>query len=86
MYSDIKQQLFSNWHAMRVVRAVLSLIIIAQAISLHDGMLGAFGGVFMLMAVLNTGCCGNACNTQYKETANIPPGKENKKIDFEEIK
>jgi hypothetical protein len=83
IFSWIKQQLCSNWHTMRIVRGVLSLLIIIQAITLRDMPLGLFGGFFLLMTAFNTGCCaGGSCNT---ENSN-PAAKGNDNIEFEELK
>ena len=73
----------NDWNAMRIVRAVLSLVILSEAVSMHDITLGLFGGIFMLMAVFNTGCCGGTCNIS--ETSK-PTVNEKDKIEFEEIK
>jgi hypothetical protein len=86
MYNTLKQTLTSDWHAMRIIRLVLSGIILVQAITFHDPMLALFGGVFMLMAVFNTGCCGSGgCGVNYSGKAVTTPNEKDK-IDFEEIK
>ncbi len=82
MYSNILQTISTGWNPMRIVRAVLSAIILIQALVFHDGLLALFGGWFLLMAVFNTGCCaGGACSTPVSGKT----GK-NDAVEFEEIK
>ena len=77
------QSLLSNWNFMRLLRLVLSVIIIAQAVSVHDTAM-SIAGVFLLgMTLANIGCCGiNGCATPiYKKTEK----KKEETISYEEI-
>ena len=78
----IKQNIFSNWNFFRILRLLLGVMIIVQAIQLKDWMYGLAGLLFSLMALFNTGCCSvNSCSTP-------PVNKDNKKeeVSFEEVK
>jgi hypothetical protein len=83
MYNTLKQTILNDWNTMRIVRAVLSIIIISEAVSMHDLALGIFGGVFMGMAVFNTGCCRGSCSVNSTNNTSV---NEKDKIEFEEIK
>ncbi len=65
----IKQTLFTNWHFMRWLRLAFGIIFIVQAIQMHDMMVGAIAGFFLVTAITNTGCCGaRGCATPSRET------------------
>ncbi len=58
----LKYNLINNWNIIRLIRLGLSIIILVQAIHIHDVLFGIFGGFFMFQAFTNTGCCGvNSC-------------------------
>ena len=57
MYNTIKENLFNNWNWIRSIRLGISIVIIVQAIQMHDMLFGLFGGFFMFQALTNTGCC-----------------------------
>jgi hypothetical protein len=59
----MKQALFTNWTFLRVLRLLIGLAIVAQAIITKDSVFGIAGLVFTSMALFNVGCCGTAgCN------------------------
>lgn len=72
-----------GWHPMRILRLVLALIVVVQAIVMHDMSLSIFGGVFLLMAVFNVGCCGTQC---YSTPSNQKSENTNSDVEYEEIK
>jgi hypothetical protein len=76
------KSLVSNWSFMRLIRLVLSIIILVQAFSVHDTAM-ILAGIFLLgMTLANVGCCGvNSC------TAPMPKNKTVKEetISYEEI-
>ncbi len=78
------QTLFNNWTAMRLIRLVLSIIIIAQAVSVHDTAMSFAGAILLLMAIANVGCCGsNGCATPaYKK---VNSDKKEETISYEEV-
>ena len=68
---------------MRLLRLVLSIVIIAQAVSAQDTAM-TIAGVFLLgMTVANIGCCGaNGCAApSYKKTED----KKEEIVSYEEI-
>ncbi|QQR98799.1 MAG: hypothetical protein IPK18_04575 [Sphingobacteriales bacterium] len=58
------QILSTNWHAMRIIRLVLAIIIIVEGIRTNDKLLPIMGFVFLLMAIFNVGCCNTNCSTK----------------------
>lgn len=71
-----------GWNFMRVLRLVLSVFIIVEAIKNYDVLFGVIGAVLLLQAVFNVGCCSNgACYT-----TNVDEENGNKEVVFEEIK
>lgn len=71
-----------NWNIMRVLRLALGIFIIVQGIMAKEWLLAGLGGLFLLMPLLNIGCCGvSGCSTL------VP--KSNKKIEdisYEEVR
>lgn len=61
MFTNTFSNIRYGWHLMRVLRLVLAVIIIVQAITMHDIPVGVLGAVFLLMALFNIGCCGTQC-------------------------
>ena len=53
----IKQTLFTGWYFMRWLRLLFGVIFMVQAIQMHDIMVGAIAGFFLVTAITNTGCC-----------------------------
>lgn len=54
----IKQTLFTGWHFMRWLRLAFGIIFMVQAIQMHDMLVGAIAGFFLVTAITNIGCCG----------------------------
>ncbi|HLP22212.1 MAG TPA: hypothetical protein VK174_17980 [Chitinophagales bacterium] len=79
----IKQNLFTNWHLMRLLRLFIGVTIAVQAFQMHDAIMGFFSAFFMFQAVTNTGCCG-------AQSCAAPIAKDNPDqteiVEFEEIK
>ena len=80
------RNILTGWHFLRVLRLVLGLAVVWQSVTTGDRMIAVLGGLFVLMAVTNTGCCGAAgCAT---------PGRYNRQAktsgeeyaEYEEIK
>ncbi|MBS1602278.1 MAG: hypothetical protein JST42_06385 [Bacteroidetes bacterium] len=56
------KRLIGTWNVMRIIRLLVGLVAIWQAIVLHEWPLALTGGFLLLMAVANAGCCGaGAC-------------------------
>lgn len=70
-----------NWNIVLLLRLLLAIFALSAAFSQHDALMGIIGGIVMLQAVFNVGCCGiSNCSV-------TPPAEEvNKEIVFEEIK
>lgn len=72
----------SNWTFFRLLRLVLGIMMLIQAIMLKDVLLGIAAVVFSIMALSNIGCCGvNACCDSPKTT----PKDSSKEIIYEEV-
>lgn len=54
----MKQTILTNWTFVRILRLLLGLGIIVQAVIVKDAFLGVAGLLFSSMAVFNVGCCG----------------------------
>ena len=68
---------------MRMVKFVLSIIILIQSVEQHDWMFGLLGGIFISQTLLNIGCCGaGGCAVPMKKVD--PENIED--VQFEEIK
>lgn len=77
----MKYALFHNWNFIRLLRLLLGIIIIVQAIINKDWIFGLAGLFFAGMALFNQGCCGTgACYTPIKKEFT-----KNKEITYEEV-
>lgn len=62
--------IFSDWNIVRVVRLVLALIIVVNAIQYKDWVFLILGGYFLYLAVFNVKCgsCANGnCEVPVKK-------------------
>ena len=72
-----------NWNLMRLIRLIGGIYFCVGGVMKGDIISGVLGGILLIQAVYNLGCCGvNGCNT------NINQKGENKitDVEFEEIK
>ena len=75
-------RILNGWDFMRAFRLALGLLIVVQSIVVKDWTLAFFGSLFVLMPVLNIGCCGAAgCSVPVKKH-----GKETQDISYEEVR
>ena len=58
----MKEILFRNWHFLRVLRLLMGIAIIIAAVQQHHAMMAILGGLFSLLAILNTGCSAQGCD------------------------
>lgn len=66
----MKQTILTNWTFVRILRLLLGLGIIVQAVIVKDTFLGVAGLLFSSMAVFNIGCCGTGgCATIPKKSS-----------------
>ena len=73
----------NNWTLMRLIRTVLSVLIIIQAISIHDIAMSLVGIVLLGMALANIGCCGSGgCATPAYKKGGM---KKEEFISYEEV-
>lgn len=67
---------------MRAIRLALGIFIIVQGIQTKEWIFIALGGIFVLMPLLNIGCCSVAgCNTSFSKN-----DMEKKDISYEEVR
>jgi hypothetical protein len=77
----MKQTLLSNWNFIRVLRLLMGIAIIVQAVLARDIIFGIAGALFTVLAIFNIGCCGtDACYTPVKKDA-----ANKKEIIYEEV-
>ena len=77
----MKQAILTNWTFFRVLRLLMGLAIVVQAIIARDTLFGIAGLIFTSMALFNASCCGaGGCNTPVKKTE-----KPLKDITYEEV-
>lgn len=62
----MKQLLFSNWHAMRIIRLAFAVLLFFQAYETQEWFLVAFGIFFLIQAIFNAGCGANGCQIPKK--------------------
>lgn len=79
----IKQTLFTGWNFMRWLRLAFGVIFMAQAIQMHDTLIGLIAGFFLITAITNIGCCGAGRCAAPRQKATKDEMEE---ITFEEIK
>jgi len=48
----------TNWSFMRILRLLVGIIALWQAILMKDYLLGATGIMLLIMSAFNIGCCG----------------------------
>lgn len=84
---NFKYRILGGWTFMRFLRLALGLLISIEAIKGTDFLLGMLGGILLLQAFFNTGCCGSyACDTNhsYDKLASVDKTLEN--VSFKELK
>ena len=62
----MQQLLFSNWHAMRIIRLAFAVFLFFQAYETQEWFLVAFGIFFLIQAIFNAGCGANGCQIPKK--------------------
>lgn len=78
----LKYNLVNNWNVIRLIRLALSIIIIVQAVQVHDVLFGLLGTFFLYQALSNTGCCGvNSCIPSVNKSSGVT-----EEIEFTEVK
>ena len=81
---NIADTLKQRWDFMRVLRLVIGVTVIGQAVMMHELLLAIGGGMLTTMAVLNIGCCGaQGCGVNPRKEIS-PKGLD--ETHFEEVK
>jgi hypothetical protein len=80
----MKTLLLKNWNIMRVLRLAIAVWLLVSAFQTKEIMFGLLGGMLLVLAVMNVGCCGaNGCATPRATRKNkLQKGNE---INYEEI-
>ena len=77
--NTLRQRLFASWNFMRFLRLAMGIWILGMAIQSRDWSISLISGLFILMAVTNTGCCGaNGCVVRYNR-----PGDTEKPLEID---
>jgi hypothetical protein len=77
----MKNRLLNNWSFPRIIRLIIGIIIIIEAIYSKDVLIGALGLFFTSMAVFSFGCC--AVGGCYSPPKNALENNEN--ITYDEV-
>ena len=71
----------TSWGYMRILRLIIGVIAIIQAIITADIIIGMMGIIIGGMAFFNTGCCSTSgCNVNYKKGT-----KHINDVEYEEV-
>jgi hypothetical protein len=83
----MRNLLTTGWNSMRVIRLVLGVILIIQAIQTKFVAGGLLGGLLLFQALSNTGCCG-AGGCAIPDNRRTEANKKNgiDEIEYEEVK
>lgn len=72
----------THWNAMRLLRLVLGIIVIVQGVNNGEALYWVLGGMLVLMALANAGCCGaGGCTVDTRRTLL----EEEKEVVYEEV-
>jgi len=77
----MKQVLLSNWNLIRVVRLIMGVAIVVQAIMVKDILFGAMGLLLTALPLFNLGCC----TTGYCAPPVPKQVSDDKEIAYEEV-
>ena len=79
--------LTTGWTIVRVIRFIIGAIILVQSISMKQYVIAAFGGIFMIQALLNLGCgSSNGCGVPTTRMTNLRRTQNAGEIEYEEVK
>ncbi len=83
--SDLKMKLTTNWHAMRILRLGIGLLLVASAVQSKDWVMGMFGAFFLYQGIADVGCCG-AAGCAPRTGKNTESVQATDMVDYEEVK
>ena len=76
------KELLTDWTWMRIIRLLLGVGVIVQGFNNGGALYFVVGGLLVLMALANAGCCGSGgCAVDTKKVNS----KEEKEIVYEEV-
>lgn len=76
----------TGWSFIRILRLIMGTAGLIFAIRNHDILLGLAGGLLLLMAVFNFGCCAvGGCSVPTNNTKMKNNSKKPENISYEEI-
>lgn len=76
------QNIIKNWNLVRLLRLVMGIFLVVEAIKSGMWFLVAVGAVFVAMPLLNIGCCATGnCSVRTHNSKNT-----NDEVEYEEIK
>ena len=86
--NTLKQQLFTNWHLVRIMRLGIGIMMLVMGVQSKDWAIGLFSAFFLYQAITDTGCCGSqACYTPKNRGATgATRTADETTIEYEEIK
>lgn len=73
----MKAFIATGWNFMRILRLIIGAAVTVVAVRNSDLLLGLGGGLLVLMAVFNAGCCGTG-------SCSISPGHQKQKTSAKE--
>ena len=74
--------ILKGWHAMRIIRFLMAIFVIAQGIETEQWLIVMVGALFALLPLFNVGCCqNNACEIKQK-----PNQSNSEEIEYEEVR
>ncbi|MBX2984649.1 MAG: hypothetical protein LC109_01010 [Bacteroidia bacterium] len=78
------KDLLKGWNLMRILYLVMGVMMVVQAVQIHDWFVAIMGIALFSMGVFKMGCAGtkSCCNTSNTQT----PQDKKETITFEEIK
>jgi hypothetical protein len=80
----MKTLLLKNWNLIRVLRLAIGVWAVIVAFQTKAVVLGLMGGILLVMALMNIGCCGiSGCRTPMTARKNLSQKPE--EVNYEEI-
>ena len=77
----MRNRIINNWTLPRILRVIIGMVIIGEAVSRAEVITGIAGAIFTGMGVFNLGCCGSGvCYAPVKSSKTHV-----KDISFEEV-
>jgi hypothetical protein len=82
--SAIRQTLFTQWHVVRILRLVIGIFFMGQAIALRETLTGIIASLLIFQPLTNTGCCGvGSCSIPSTPSDSKKP--QDHLVEYEEV-